>query len=96
MTQDRVTIADSVSWLIGKHTLKAGGEYNDTEIEQIFKGNWRGVFIFPTSRRSSTASGSSTGSSAGSRDSPPTRRIFELRPAELALFAQDQWFLSPT
>jgi hypothetical protein len=47
MTQDRITIADSVSWLIGKHTMKFGGEYNDTSIEQIFKGNWRGVFIFP-------------------------------------------------
>jgi len=26
--------------------FKFGGEYNDTGLDQIFKGNWRGVYIF--------------------------------------------------
>ena len=96
MTQDRVTIADSVSWLIGKHTLKAGGEYNDTEIEQIFKGNWRGVFIFPNKQaildgkwveyRQFGGLQGLTSDEAGYSNFGQT---------ELALFAQDQWFLSP-
>jgi len=96
MTQDRYTIADSVSWLIGKHTMKFGGEYNDTSIEQIFKGNWRGVFIFPNKQalidgkwveyRQFGGLQGLTSDEAGYSD---------FGQVEMALFAQDQWYLSP-
>ena len=45
-TTERKAIGDTVTWLTGDHVLKFGGEYNDTSIDQIFKGNWRGVFRF--------------------------------------------------
>ncbi len=31
---------------MSNHVIKGGGDYNDTSITQIFKGNWRGVFVF--------------------------------------------------
>ncbi len=45
-TTERKAIGDTLSILAGNHVFKVGGEYNDTTINQIFKGNWRGVFRF--------------------------------------------------
>ena len=38
--------ADTFTYLIAEPRHQGGGEYNDTSIDQIFKGNWRGVFVF--------------------------------------------------
>ncbi len=83
-----------MTWLTGDHVLKFGGEYNDTSINQIFKGNWRGVFRF-NSRADFLAGkwasynqfgglGGLTADQAGTAD---------FGQKETALFVQDQWFL---
>ena len=92
-TTERKGISDTVTWLTGDHILKFGGEYNDTSINQIFKGNWRGVFRF-NSRADFLAGrwasynqfgglGGRTADEAGTAD---------FGQKETALFIQDQWF----
>ncbi|HMA18090.1 MAG TPA: TonB-dependent receptor, partial [Thermoanaerobaculia bacterium] len=95
-TQNRYTIYDSVTFLKGNHVFKGGVEYNNTGMDQVFKGNWRGVFIFNTKAdllagkwsqyRQFGGLGGRTSDEGGSA---------ELNQKELALFAQDQWFVTP-
>jgi hypothetical protein len=95
-TTERKAIGDTVTYLIQDHVLKAGGEYNDTTIEQIFKGNWRGVYVFNNEAdllagryfqyRQFGGLGGLTADEAGKAD---------FGQKELAFFAQDQWFMSP-
>jgi outer membrane receptor protein involved in Fe transport len=42
----RLQFADNVSVIRGGHTLKFGFDYNRANVDQIFRGNWRGVYIF--------------------------------------------------
>ncbi len=43
---DRIGFGDIVTFLTKDHVFKGGAEYNKTSINQIFKGNWRGVYVF--------------------------------------------------
>src|SRR5688500_4873058 len=45
-TVDRTAFSNTLSYLVGDHVFKGGVDYNDTSVDQIFKGNWRGVFVF--------------------------------------------------
>ena len=45
-TNEREALGDAVTLLLKEHVVKAGGDYNDTAVDQVFRGNWRGVFIF--------------------------------------------------
>jgi hypothetical protein len=93
----RKTFGDTVSYLYGDHVFKAGVEYNDTSVDQIFKGNWRGVYIFPnqdafldgewTQYRQFGGLNGLTADEAG-------RVKFSQK--ETALFLQDQWYVTPT
>ncbi len=47
-TSERQGFSDTLTYLLDEHVLKGGAEYNDTTIDQVFRGNWRGVFIFNT------------------------------------------------
>ena len=92
----RKTFSDSVTYLYGDHVLKGGVEYNDTSVNQIFKGNWRGVYIFPnqdaflagqwTQYRQFGGLHGLTADQAGQ---------VKFSQKELALFLQDQWYLTP-
>ncbi len=92
----RKTLEDSVSYLYKDHVLKAGIEYNDTSVNQIFKGNWRGVYVFPnqaaflagqwTQYRQFGGLNGLTADQAGQ---------VKFSQKELALFLQDQWFIAP-
>ncbi len=95
-TAKRKAFADTFSYSWGAHTFKAGGEYNDTSIQQIFKGNWRGIFRF-NNRADFLAGkwsqynqfgglGGLTADQAGAAD---------FGQKETALFLQDQWFYGP-
>jgi outer membrane receptor protein involved in Fe transport len=96
-TTERKGIGDTVTYLFRNHVLKGGGEYNDTTIDQVFKGNWRGVFVFNNEAdllagryfqyRQFGGLGGLTADEAGRA---------EFGQEELAFFAQDQWFVSPT
>ncbi|MFN2386223.1 MAG: TonB-dependent receptor domain-containing protein [Thermoanaerobaculia bacterium] len=93
---ERKAIGDTVTFLIKEHVAKVGGEYNDTTIDQIFKGNWRGVYVFNNEAdllagryfqyRQFGGLGGLTSDEAGNA---------AFGQKELAFFAQDQWFVSP-
>lgn len=42
----RLQFADNFSYLKGRHNIKFGFDYNRSHVNQIFRGNWRGVYIF--------------------------------------------------
>jgi hypothetical protein len=89
-------IADTVTYLLKEHVFKAGVDYNFNDLSQIFKGNWRGVFIFNNEAdllagrwsqyRQFGGLGGRTSDEGGAAS---------LEQNELALFLQDQWFVTP-
>ncbi len=93
----RKTVGDSLTYLYGNHVFKGGVEYNDTSVNQIFKGNWRGVYIFPnqaaflagkwTQFRQFGGLNGLTADQAGQAD---------FGQKEYAAFLQDQWYITPT
>jgi hypothetical protein len=95
-TVKRKGLEDTYSYLLGKHVFKAGMQYDDTSVSQTFKGNWRGVFIFPskqafldgkwTQYRQFGGLGGLTADQAGT---------VSFGQKETALFLQDQWYVSP-
>ncbi len=95
-TNDRKEFADTLSYLLDKHVIKAGIDYNDTSIDQIFKGNWRGVYIFANDAdllagrwREYRQFGGLNGLTADQAG----RANFGQK--ESAAFLQDQWFVRP-
>ncbi len=45
-TDTRTQLTDSFTYVFGKHDLKLGVDYNHSTVEQVFRGNSRGVFTF--------------------------------------------------
>lgn len=95
-TTHKKAVADTVTLLVKEHVVKAGGEYNFNDLSQVFKGNWRGVFIFANKAdllagrwreyRQFGGLGGRTSDEGGSAS---------LEQKELAFFLQDQWFVTP-
>jgi hypothetical protein len=95
-TNERKAFSDTVTYMLDKHVLKGGVEYNDTSVDQVFKGNWRGVYIFANNAdflagkwreyRQFGGLGGLTSDQAG-------KAAFDQK--ETALFVQDQWYLRP-
>jgi outer membrane receptor protein involved in Fe transport len=93
-TNKRKAFADTLSYLLDRHVFKAGTEYNDTSVDQIFKGNWRGVFVFANNAdflagkwreyRQFGGLNGLTSDQAGAAS-------FDQK--ETAFFVQDQWFV---
>ena len=95
-TTTKKGIADTVTYLLQDHVFKGGVDYNYNDLSQVFKGNWRGVFIFNNEAdllagrwsqyRQFGGLGGRTSDEGGSAS---------LEQNELAFFLQDQWFVSP-
>jgi outer membrane receptor protein involved in Fe transport len=95
-TTHKKAVGDTLSYLVKDHVVKVGGEYNFNDLSQVFKGNWRGVFVFNNKAdllagrwsvyRQFGGLGGRTSDEGGAA---------ELEQTELAFFAQDQWFVSP-
>lgn len=93
-TTERKGLSDTVTYLLNQHVIKGGVEYNDTTIDQVFRGNWRGVYIFANEAdllagrwneyRQFGGLGGLTSAEAGRAD---------FGQKETALFLQDQWFI---
>jgi hypothetical protein len=93
-TTERKAIGDTLTYALDEHLIKGGFEYNDTSIDQVFRGNWRGVFVFNNEAdllagrwseyRQFGGLGGLTSSEAGRAD---------FGQKETAAFLQDQWFL---
>jgi hypothetical protein len=94
-TVERTAFSDTFSYIWNDHVLKAGLDYNDTSVDQIFKGNWRGVFVFNNKAdllagkwaqyRQFGGLGGLTADQAGG---------VSFGQKETALFIQDQWFVN--
>ncbi len=94
-TTKRKAFGDTVTLMHGDHVFKAGGEYNDTSIDQVFRGNWRGVYSFNNEADLLAGRWSQYrqfGGLGGRTSSQAGRASFGQK--ESALFLQDQWFLS--
>ena len=48
VTSTSSQVSDSATWIHGAHTVKFGVDYNRYHTSEIFRGNWRGVYIFNT------------------------------------------------
>jgi hypothetical protein len=95
-TTERKAIGDTATFLFNDHVIKGGLEYNETSIDQVFRGNWRGVFLFNS--RADLIAGRWTeyrqfGGLGGLTSAEAGRADFGQK--ETAAFVQDQWFLSP-
>jgi hypothetical protein len=92
---ERKAFADTVSYLLDRHVLKGGVEYNETSVDQVFRGNWRGVFIF--ANNADLVAGRwreyrQFGGLGGRTSIEGGTAAFEQK--ETAFFLQDQWFIS--
>jgi Carboxypeptidase regulatory-like domain len=93
----RKNVGDSLSYSYGNHAMKFGGEYNDTGLDQIFKGNWRGVYKFNSEADLLAGKWSQFYQFAplgGLTVDQAGEAAFHQK--ELAFFAQDQWFITPS
>ncbi|MBI1895433.1 MAG: TonB-dependent receptor [Acidobacteria bacterium] len=92
---DRIQIADNFSIIKGGHNLKIGFDYNRAHVAQIFRGNWRGVYVFNTIQNFVNVRNKVPGAV------PDQFRIFfgsgefEVATNEVAAFAQDSWRITP-
>jgi hypothetical protein len=95
---DRVSFGDTGTYLTQNHVIKAGAEYNKTSINQIFKCNWRGVYVFAGNNLPDLLAGKWTqyfqfgGLNGLTADQAGTAAFAQ---KELAFFVQDQWFITP-
>ncbi len=88
-TITRSQIADTATYVLGPHTLKAGFDYNQDEILNYFPGNFSGSYRFNS--LADFANGravSFTQAFAGAGTSGPTTRP-DMK--ETALFIHDEW-----
>lgn len=101
-SQKRYTIYDSVTYLMGSHVVKGGAEYNYTSMDQVFKGNWRGVFIFnDTANGQKAFQNFQNGKWNEYREflglnglSADEAGKYDYPQKEYAFFLQDQWFVT--
>jgi hypothetical protein len=93
-TNERKAFADTVTYLLDRHVLKGGVEYNETSVDQIFKGNWRGVFIFGNEAQMLAGQWREYrqfGGLNGLTSDEAGAASFSQK--ETAFFVQDQWFV---
>lgn len=95
---DRISFGDTVTYLAQNHVVKAGAEYNKTSINQVFKGNWRGVYVFAGNNLPNLLAGKWTqyfqfGGLGGLTADQAGKAAFAQK--ELAFYVQDQWFITP-
>jgi carboxypeptidase family protein/TonB-dependent receptor-like protein len=95
---DRVSFGDTGTYITQNHVIKAGAEFNKTSINQIFKGNWRGVYVFKGNDLPDLLAGKWTqyfqfGGLNGLTADQAGEAAFAQK--ELAFFVSDQWFINP-
>jgi len=97
-TPKRWSVGDVATYLFGNHVAKGGAEYNDTSIAQVFRGNWRGVYVFDANNKANLLAGKWSqffqfGGLNGRSSTEAGTAAFAQK--ELAFFVQDQWFITP-
>lgn len=93
-------VAQSLTWLVGRHTMKFGGEFGRSGVDRFFSGGRAGTFTFNnfTTSQPNSPSFSAWGNSFASfllGDVASTTAVIPvdtaLRMSRYALFAQDEW-----
>jgi outer membrane receptor protein involved in Fe transport len=92
---DRWQLADNVSYIRGGHNLKFGFDYNRSHVDQIFRGNWRGVYIFNNVANFLNAYNEAPGATADQFRIFFGAGSFVAVMHEVAGFAQDSWRITP-
>lgn len=91
----RLQFADNISYIRRAHNLKLGVDFNRSNVNQIFRGNWRGVYIFNTIANYNANVTNPSGNTADQF------RIFfgdgkwAVAQHEIATFLQDSWKAHP-
>jgi outer membrane receptor protein involved in Fe transport len=92
-TINRVQIADTVTWVRGRHKLKGGFDFQFDNIKNLFPGFFSGAYTFRT--LASFAGGRPNGANESYQQNfaGPGTTGPETRPdiREYSLFAQDEW-----
>jgi outer membrane receptor protein involved in Fe transport len=85
--------ADTVTWLSGRHAVKAGLDYLKDEIENFFPGNFSGAYTFNSiaSYNRGRPSGSGERYVQAFPGTGTTGALTEPNSEEWALFLQDEW-----
>ncbi len=103
----RIQASDNLSWNVGKHSFRLGGDYNYLFIDQLFKFNQFGVFSMAGSDAGAQLCIMSVGCSAGRTtsnrfdDGSVTYRlnigngILRAHMQSIGTFAQDSWRITP-
>ncbi len=94
---DRYQFVNNLSYNFGAHDLKFGVEYNDTGVDQIFRGNARGSFRFGTIE---DLIDPATGQILDDPQPNRYRQFFgpgdlKVRIQEWAFYVQDDWKVLP-
>jgi hypothetical protein len=102
-TDNRISVGDTATFLLGAHAVKVGADYNKTGMDQIFKGNWRGVFVFSYANDADRKAALLAGKWTQYREFIGLNGLtvdeagrFNEDQKELAFFAQDQWYVTPS
>lgn len=94
-TIDRLQLADTLTWLVANHTVKAGFDYNQDDILNFFPGNFSGAYTFNSIASWNRGRPNGSGERyvqafAGNGTTGPTT---EPNIDELAFFLQTDWKL---
>lgn len=96
-SEQRFQIADTISWVYGKHTMKFGFDYAHVEDYVSRLANRYGTYSFSTLTAFAL---DFSGNTKGSRDYTSYSQAFgnpvvDTNMADLAFFAQDEWHVTP-
>ena len=94
-TIERVQVADTVTWVRGAHTFKAGADVNHDQILNLFPGNFGGVYVFNTVASFNRGVPNGSGDRYVQAFPGPDTTGPETHPdiTEYAAFVQDEWKL---
>jgi hypothetical protein len=92
---DRIQLADNVSYIRGGHNFKFGFDYNRSHVNQIFRGNWRGVYIFNSLQNYLNTLNKVPGAVADQFRVFFGNGAFSVAQTDVAGFAQDNWRIHP-
>lgn len=95
-TVTRKSLTDSLTYLYGDHVFKGGFDYNDSNVGQTFKGDWRGVYTFANATSLIAGKWTQFYQFIGLNGLTAAQAgTIDITQKELAFFVQDQWFITP-
>ena len=92
---DRIQIADNISYVTSGHNTKFGFDFNRSHVGQVFRGNWRGVYIYNNIANFVNALNRVPGSAPDQFRAFFGDGVFDTSVSEIAGFVQDNWRVSP-